>query len=234
MPYNQPMFTPTSPYSWGDFTRDVLPVAAGALSTAGTIYTNKQNIEQSDKQMEFQERMSNTSAQRAVEDYRKAGLNPALAYDRGASTPSGAAATIGDPINSGISTAMSTKERLQTMKFQAQTQEESLRQIRAQTDKTRVEGRLAEIQQEYVQNQARKMQQDINFARILQPATQRLAETDAILRSLQIPGAENDAEFEKKYGMTKRGISTAADAAGVIGGILGATRTAKGIITPRR
>ncbi len=44
---------------------------------------------------EWQEKMSNTAYQRAVEDMRKAGLNPILAYaNGGASTPGGSGATI--------------------------------------------------------------------------------------------------------------------------------------------
>lgn len=63
---------------------------------------NMWSAEQAQKQMEFQERMSNTSHQREMADLKAAGLNPVLSAQSGATSPSGAMGTF----DSGITNAL--------------------------------------------------------------------------------------------------------------------------------
>lgn len=94
----------------------------GVASAYGVKQTNAANERISQKQMDFQERMSNTAYQRSMNDMRKAGLNPMLAYSQGgASSPQGASYQSQDSATAGISTALqlrSAKEQINTQKSQ--------------------------------------------------------------------------------------------------------------------
>lgn len=100
-----------------------IPVWPGALAGAigglfGQGLQNRANVRMAREQMRFQERMSNTAVRRAVQDYIAAGLNPALAYERGASSPAGSIAAIGNTLQAGISNAMQVRQLQQSLATQ--------------------------------------------------------------------------------------------------------------------
>lgn len=68
---------------------------------------NQWSAEQAMKQMEFQERMSNTAHQREMADLKAAGLNPILSAKSGATSPSGAAAEADGSLITGLATLLS-------------------------------------------------------------------------------------------------------------------------------
>lgn len=84
----------------------------GVAGMAGQASANRSNERMSREQMAFQERMSSTAYQRAVQDMRSAGLNPALAYQQGgASSPGGSMAraeNVGSAFTQGAMGALGT------------------------------------------------------------------------------------------------------------------------------
>lgn len=110
-----------------------LAAAGAGLSFWGQERANTANAKIAKEQMDFQEKMSGSSYQRATEDMRRAGLNPLLAYSQGgASSPGGASATMQNSANSALAAAQQIQSVQMTAK-QMENVDANTRQIQSDT-----------------------------------------------------------------------------------------------------
>lgn len=172
----------------------LLPAITGLASVGGSLFTNQSARRQSERQMEFQERMSSTAAQRAVKDYEKAGLNPALAYDRPASSPGGSAAPVENPAEKGISSAMAAMQMREQLKL-----------VREQASKAQSEAYVAGQSARFAQSAETELYKTYvdeirNRREILQPTRDLLKAQVQALRYENV-GAKNEADLQQKLGI---------------------------------
>lgn len=182
----------------------VAPLITGLASLGGTLLTNKAERRNADRAMRFSERMSSTAAQRAAADYAAAGLNPALAYDRPASSPQGVVAGVQDAVGKGVSSALDAKrlkaeiELLEQQAFKASAEGQSAA-VDATLKSTAVSGEPSYRDVEIARR--RDTLRGFGAAAALQPHELSLAATKALLERLQLPGARAQSDLDAVLGI---------------------------------
>lgn len=212
---------------WPAIISALASAGSGIGSWLGQRNANEENKKLSREQMAFQERMSSTAAQRSVEDYTKAGLNPALAYDRPASSPAGSLSRVEDAVGKGISTALQARALNQSMEIARQQSQADLQLKQSQSVRNAAEGATAVEQGDFLRHQKLQVAQQLGFRTIDQPFETRLKAARALVEEYGLAGARNVSGFENRMGQWSPGLKfvlgSASQAARILPG-LGITR----------
>lgn len=170
---------------WGQIAAVAAPMV---LDYIGGKKQREFGEDMANQQIAFQREMANTAHQRQVDDLRKAGLNPILSANSGASAPSGAMATsenvLGGAVNSAMEGRRLKKELDATQSqinlnnlqaasaaSQAELNATSAKNVQAQTKLINLKLPTEVKRQEFEQQQLDWDKDAINFDNILKRAT---------------------------------------------------------------
>lgn len=213
-----------------DIAASILGAGSGLI---GTYMTNEANKEQvaaannanmgiADRQMAFQERMSNSAYQRATTDMKAAGINPMMAFSQGgASTPQGAGATmqaarVEDALGKGVGSAM---EALRVKKELAAADSQiDLNKAVAKTQETQQEANVMTAKQAFsnVLLNIQKEKQEGTYADMLE------AQLPAALERAQVDLKK--ARFDNKAATYDNIMKRVDSAVGTVGNAFGMLR----------
>lgn len=186
--------------------KNVMSMIPGIGDSMAAEKQNAANKENAQTQMDYQERLSNSSYQRAMADMKAAGLNPMLAFSQGgASTPSGALPTVNSETKTKLgefvaNSALGVKNAA-TAQQQANTQQASAQQgidlSKAQTAKT-----VADTQRTQVETAIRK--KDVPTAELKEQLSTKGTNLvrqviDSITNSAKSSGSFSDELAKKRY-----------------------------------
>jgi len=210
----------------------------GAYAAYGQSSANKTNKDLAQRQMDFQERMSNTEWQRGVQDMLKAGINPMLATSQGgASAPAGATTRVENVAQPAINSALaarqaqaniqltqaSTLKTIEEAKTSAATAARApemahynVELIRKNIEKVIADFQLTHAQENQVNSLLPLLIQSQMSNIGLTQAQTTTASKEARLKELQIPGAEAEAKAWAELA----GAGVPADAMAKILGII--------------